>query len=134
MFRAILQAHCLTLKAAGERGAGLAPQSRDCSPAGGLLSRSSILYGKVVCGTYPGKITIGFQNPSPNPNRSKLRWLSTLPGRVLGGRKGREGVHCDPLSGTSVRGREQPLAGEILAELHKGDKLPRKPMRVRVKP
>lgn len=45
MFRAILQAHCLTLKAAGERGAGLAPQSRDCSPAGELLSDSSTLYG-----------------------------------------------------------------------------------------
>ena len=48
MFRAILQAHCLTLKAAGERGAGLAPQSRDCSPAGELLSDSSTLYGKTL--------------------------------------------------------------------------------------
>ncbi len=37
----------MTLKTAGERGAGLAPQSRDCRPAGGLLSRSSTLYSKI---------------------------------------------------------------------------------------
>lgn len=54
MFRAILQAHCLTLKAAGERGAGLAPQSRDCSPAGELLSDSSTLYGKSSSGKRDG--------------------------------------------------------------------------------